>query len=299
MSVRCPLLCVGLDPFVDRLPPAIRRRFGSSRGGEARAVKAFLEGVVEAVAPYASAVKPQLALFERLGSHGFEAYEAVVLAAKRCRLFVIADGKRGDIGSTAAAYAEAFLVPRKGSRDVSADALTVNPYLGEEGLRPFVECVRAHGKSLFVLVRTSNPGASEIQGDGRDPESVCRRVASLVRRLGEEFKGKDGWSRVGAVVGATSPAEIPALRQAMPLSPFLIPGVGAQGGRVEDLRPAFDARGHGGLVNASRSILYPDDKHGRPWQEAVASAAKATARTLDDLLVSIRGASPPDDDGDE
>lgn len=293
-TVRAPL-CIGLDPFPDRIPESIRRRYPRTPAGEARAIQSFLEGVLEAAGALASAVKPQLALFERLGAAGYAAYEAVVLAAKRRHLFVVADGKRGDIGSTAAAYAEAYLVPRGGKKDASADALTVNPYLGEEGLHPFLECVRKHGKSIYVLVRTSNPGSAEVQGDGRDPESLCRRVACLVARLGEEFKNPDGWSRVGAVVGATMPAEIPALRRAMPRTPFLMPGYGVQGGRVEDIRPAFDPKGRGVLVNASRSILYPDGTKGKHWQDSVREAAGRIAKELSSCL----GIADQDDDDDQ
>ena len=232
---------VGLDPDPARVPGGV--------GGAER----FCLAVLDAAAEHCALAKIQLAHFERFGADGWRAYETVAAAAADHGLLVIADAKRGDIDATAHAYAEAFL------RD-PIDALTVNPMLGGDAVRPFLDAATARGKGLFMLVRTSNPGAADLQdlvlADGRPWHEA---LARLVAVWGSAIVGDCGLSSVGAVVGATAPDRLAALRAVMPDQPFLLPGVGAQGGRAEDLAPAFGGRAAGGLIAASRSIIYSDD----------------------------------------
>jgi orotidine-5'-phosphate decarboxylase len=241
VDARRSQIVLGLDPDPARVP-------GGASGAER-----FCRQVIAAAGGHCVAAKPQLACFERFGSDGWAAFEAVSAAAHDAGLLVIADGKRGDIDATARAYAEAFL------RE-PVDALTVNPMLGGDAVAPFVDAATASGRGVFVLVRTSNPGAADLQdlelADGRLWHEA---VAAHVARWGERSVGASGLSAVGAVVGATVPQRLTHLRSVMPNQPFLLPGVGAQGGRPEELGPAFGGRAAGALVSASRSIIYADD----------------------------------------
>ena len=251
-------LVVGLDPRPDLLPVELR-------GDVAR----FCCGLVDAVAPHAVAVKPQLAFFEALGPAGLAAFDDVCLYARRAGLLVIADGKRGDIGSTARAYAEAYLegdLPR-------ADALTVNPYLGRESVEPFLSAARRQGAGLFVLVKTSNAGADVQDLVLKDGRPLWQHVAALVAEWGEEIVGDVGLSSVGAVVGATHPRAVAEARRLMPQAVILLPGVGAQGGAVGDLVHAFRSGPASALVNASRSIDYAFRETGGDYREAAGAEA--------------------------
>src|SRR6476646_10859989 len=234
-------LVVGLDPQSDLLPIELR-------GDVAR----FCCGIVDAVAPHAVAVKPQLAFFEALGAGGMAAFEQVCVYAKRAGLLVIADGKRGDIGSTARAYSEAYLegdVPR-------ADALTVNPWLGRDAVEPFLGAVRRGGAGIFVLVRTSNMGGDLQDAVLKDGRPMWHHVAELVDEWGEDLAGEVGLTSVGAVIGATHPRAVAEARRLMPRSILLLPGVGAQGGRPADLTRAFQSGPASAVVSVSRSVLY-------------------------------------------
>jgi orotidine-5'-phosphate decarboxylase len=251
-------LVVGLDPVPGRLPDAV--------GGD---IRAFCEGIVDAVAEHVVAVKPQSAFFEALGPDGVRTFFEVCAYARDAGLLVIADVKRGDIGSTAAAYAAAY--------GRVADAVTVNPYLGRDSLQPFVDVCRSEGTGMFCLVKTSNPGSADVQ-DVRlaDGNVLWEHVARLVGEMGEGLVGERGLSSVGAVVGATFPAEIAAARSLLPRAPFLLPGIGAQGGAPRDVASAFAAGPAGGLVSASRSVIYASA--GADWREAAAAAAESLAR---------------------
>ncbi len=259
-------LVVGLDPVVERLPADV--------GGD---IAAFCCGIVDAVAEHAVAVKPQSAFFEARGFEGVRAFEQVCAYARAAGLLVIADAKRGDIGSTARAYAEAF-IPR-------ADAVTVNPYLGRDSLEPFVEACRREGAGIFCLVKTSNPGGAEVQdvllADGR---RLWQHVADLVRELGAELVGERGLSSVGAVVGATFRAELSVARRLLPQTPFLLPGIGAQGATPADVADAFTADPASALVSASRSVIYASG--GPDWREA----ARGEAERLAHEVWSVSGA---------
>jgi orotidine-5'-phosphate decarboxylase len=244
----------------------------------ARAVAAHCALVIAAAAEHCVAVKPQVACFERLGAPGWAALTETVALAREHGLLVIADAKRGDIGVTAEAYAQAFLgetpTPFGTIPGLGADAMTLNPLLGADALEPFVTAARATGAGLFILVRTSNPGAADIQeralADGR---SVSDRLADLVDELGFDGVGRHGLSDVGAVVGATAPGRLGALRERMPHAVFLLPGVGAQGGRVEELAPAFAAGPASGLVSASRGIVTAHERTGGDPADAAAREA--------------------------
>jgi orotidine-5'-phosphate decarboxylase len=244
-------------------------------------VLAHCRAVIDATAEACVAVKPQLARFELLGAPGWAVLESVVMHAHARGLLVIADGKRGDIDVTARAYAGALLAgaetPFGRLTGLGADLVTVNPLMGVDAIEPFVAAARASGAGVLVLVRTSNPGARDVEdlpvaGGG----AVWERLAEIVERLGAGGVGESGLSDVGAVIGATEPDHLRRARELMSASPFLLPGVGAQGGRVEELAPAFASGRAGGLVSASRSIV---DAHASGGAEP-ATAARAEAERL-------------------
>ncbi len=271
---------VGLDPHLARLPQefAAAHDAQATRAEKALDVQRFLEGVIDAVHDLVPAVKPQSAFFEALGADGAVAWENVVKAAHQADLLVVGDVKRGDIGSTAAAYAQAFLTGGDGcDPETLCDCITVNPYLGTDSLQPFLDACEKAQAGLYVLVRTSNPSSAEFQAQGEP--CLSDRVADAVVRWGENLVGECGYSSVGAVVGATHPKELVDLRKRMPGVPFLIPGYGAQGGSAKDLAGAFGEHFAGGLVNSSRGILFPsqDAESGSPklgWKDASRAAAK-------------------------
>ena len=227
------------------------------------------------------AVKPQLACFERLGAPGWRALAAVAEHARARGLLVIADGKRGDISVSAAAYAQALLggseTPFGTVAGLGADMVTVNPLMGRDALEPFVTAARAAGAGVLALVRTSNPGAADVEDlELAGGDSLWERLAQIVEELGAPGVGESGLSDVGAVVGATVPAHLARARELMPHATFLLPGVGAQGGRVEDLAPAFAPGRAGGLITASRSIAGAYQSTGAD----PAAAARAEAERL-------------------
>jgi orotidine-5'-phosphate decarboxylase len=275
VAARESQLVLGLDPDPARLwPDALRIAEAENGAGTApaaeraaRAVAAHCALALDAVAEYCVAVKLQVACFERLGPAGWSALVETAARAREYGLLVIADAKRGDIDVTAAAYAQAFLgdtpTPYGPVPGLGADALTVNPLLGRDSLEPFVATARAHGRGLFVLVRTSNRGASDVQEAGlADGGTISDRLAELVDEIGVAGVGRRGLSDIGAVVGATAPDRLQSLRERMPHASFLLPGVGAQGGQVEDLAPAFAAGPAGGLIAASRGIVAAHEKAG-------------------------------------
>jgi len=282
---RASTLVVGLDPVLARLPEESRRAASpedDERERAAAAIRHFQSAVLEAVAPYAVAVKPQIAFYERWGAPGWAAYEVAVAEARAHGLIVVGDVKRGDIGSTSQAYAEGHL-----DSSWSPDAVTLNAYLGSDAVAPWLAVADRVGAGAFVLVRTSNPSAREVQELACGTRAVYESVADLVAAWGSERVGASGWSSVGAVVGATAPDALAGLRRRMPHAWFLVPGVGAQGGRAADVAAAFDARGHGAIVSSSRGILYAfgDPRgSGSRWREAVAGAARALRDELRDAV---------------
>jgi len=256
-------VCVGVDPVVARLP----RTLCDDAPDEVSAIGRFSTEVIRLVAPHVPCVKLQSACFERYGSAGVACLEQVLGVAKATGLEVILDAKRGDIGVSAEHYAAAtFDVPS----DRRPDWVTVNSYLGVDGIRPFLR----DGTGAFALVRTSNPGGDALQtarlDDGR---TVAELVAGIVAQAGDESTGSRGYSALGAVVGATKPDDAARLREIMPRQIFLVPGYGAQGGTIDDVRPCFDREGRGAIVTASRSVIYAFDPHDAEWEAAVADAA--------------------------
>jgi orotidine-5'-phosphate decarboxylase len=280
---------VGLDPRWESLPEGLKQgRDAESRTDRAAAFEQFCIETIDVVAPLVPAVKPQAAFFEQLGPAGMTALEKVVRHARRRGLIVVVDAKRGDIGSTAEAYADGFL----GDFDVApwgGDALTVNPYLGDDSLTPFVDAANNRGAGLFVLVKTSNPGGATFQDLVADGRPIYRHVAAHVERLAAETAGASGYGIVGGVVGATYPEQLAELRAAMPHGWLLVPGFGSQGGSAHDVAAAFDANGLGAIVNNSRGIIFAyrrapfSERYGdAQWQSAVEAATREMIAQLAD-----------------
>ena len=266
-------LLVGLDPRPELLPVELRGETYLSRGAAADACARFCRGLIDAVAPYVVGVKLQLAFFEALGADGLRAYEEVRDYARAATLLVVADAKRGDIGSTARAYADAYLESGDEGQ-VPVDALTINPYLGSDSVEPFLAACRRSGAGLFCLVKTSNAGSADIQdlalSDGR---RVWQQVAELVNEWGAGLVGERGLSSVGAVVGATYPRAVAEARRLMPQAVLLLPGIGAQGATPADVARAFTSGPASALVPVSRAVIYAFRVDGADWRKAAAAEA--------------------------
>ena len=244
------------------------------------------------------AVKVQIAFYEQYGAPGIEAFQKTLEYARAAGLLAVADAKRGDIGSTSRAYAAAFL----GRAEVfgqslpvfDADALTINAYLGSDGVRPFLEEARARGKGVFVLVKTSNPSSGELQDlevEGRPPGRGKRLYELLAERVevwGRELIGAHGYSSLGAVVGATYPREAAALRRLMPRTLFLVPGYGSQGGKAEDALPCFNPDGQGAIVHSARQVIFAYREQGAPGQDYTRAAREAALAMRDSLRQALR-----------
>ena len=273
-------LCVGIDPHAGRIPDL----FG---GDTASGVANWAEAVVACVAGRAGVVKPQVGLFERLGPRGFDALQNTMHAARDAGLICLADAKRGDIGSTAEGYARAYLAS---DAPFSADAVTVNPYMGLDTLEPFVRQAEENGKGVIVLARTSNPGSADFQSRDLDGAPLYAQVVRALAPMMERLNGASGWSGLMLVTGATGPEEARALRELAPRALFLVPGYGAQGAGASDATAGFvpDPGGGnqlvGGVVNASRSVTFPQAAQSattlREWREAVIAAIGAAQADL-------------------
>jgi len=285
-------VCVGLDPRPDQLPDPLRPPAGCSNAALATAYRQFCCDIIDVVAPSVPCVKPQIAFFEALGSPGMLALEAVTQHAAQAGLVVIMDAKRGDIGSTAEAYAAAYLAGADRPDDGwQSDALTVNPFLGPESLSPLLSACRYHGCGIFVLVKTSNAGSDFLQAARCGDLTVSEALAVWIEAQNQTWLSSQPpgspaatYGPVGGVVGATYPEQLASLRQRMPSAWILVPGYGAQGGRAADTAAAFDRNGLGGIVNSSRGIIFahrhPEYAHLSDWQRAV---ELATAQMNDDL----------------
>lgn len=275
---------VGLDPVYDSLPSTIINKIGSSPRNIGKGIFEFNKGIIDAVSDLVPAVKPQIAFYERYGLGGIKAFLRTVHYAQKKGLIVIADVKRGDIGSTAVAYSDAYLgqvtAGNRTFKVFSADALTVNPYVGTDGIMPFIKDAKNFAKGIFVLVKTSNPSSVELQDlvvqSGGYERKLYETVALLVDKWGQDIIGESNYSSVGAVVGATYPQDAQRLRSLMPRAYFLVPGYGAQGGTASDVVHCFNEDGLGAVINASRSINYAfreggfgDENFGRAAREAV------------------------------
>lgn len=276
---------VGLDPRLDQLPPDVlshaRELHDDPFAIAAAAFEEFCVRLIDVVAPLVPAVKPQAAFFEEWGPDGCLALARVMRYARKQGLIVICDGKRGDIGTTAEAYARAYLAGADpNAAPWHADCLTVNPYLGRDTLEPFVKVAKDRGAGIYVLVKTSNPGSASFQDRQCDGTTIYRHVAKVVEELSLET-AEHGYGIVGAVVGATYPQELVELRAAMPHVPLLVPGYGSQGGDAADVVAAFDANGLGAVVNNSRGInfafkspAYAEQFGPRKWEAAAEAATK-------------------------
>lgn len=277
---------VGLDPRFDQLPQSIvaeaEKNPGDRHAVIARAFALFCKGIIDVVAPLVPAVKPQAAFFEEYGCSGVLALIDIVKYAREKELIVILDAKRGDIGSTAEAYARGLLAGEDpDAAPWAADALTVNPYLGADTLEPFVKVATERNAGIYVLVRTSNPGAKTFQDRQSDGLPMYRHVAATVEQLAAQTANGGEFGIVGAVAGATWPQELAELRAAMPHAPFLVPGYGSQGGTAADVSAAFRPDGSGALVNSSRAINFAHlrepyaSQYGvSRWQDAVEAATR-------------------------
>lgn len=276
----------GLDPKPEQIPPHILKAsyetYGETLQGAAEAVWTFNQGLIDALCDVVPAVKPQAAYYERLGWRGLEVMERTIAYAREKDLFVIADIKRGDIGSTAQAYADAWLgetrVGEASHPAFNADCVTLNGYMGSDTIEPFVEACKAGDKCLFLLVKTSNPGSGELQNMVAGDRLVYKVMGDMTAKLGKGTEGRYGFHLAGAVVGATYPSDMRELRRRLEHTFFLVPGYGAQGGTAEDVQYAFNKYGHGAIVNASRSIMCAWQKTGRDgtdYQEAARAAAVA------------------------
>jgi orotidine-5'-phosphate decarboxylase len=283
-------VCVGLDPRWESLPAELRQRHGAaSLAAASAAFEEFCGRVLDIVAPLVPVVKPQSAFFEACGPAGMAVLQRLLRKARDRNLVTILDGKRNDIASTASAYADAaFGGTRLDGRTFpvwEADALTINPYLGREAVEPFLESARRIGAGVFVLVRTSNPGAGQFQdllvsSGATPPRPLYQHVGEAVAAWSRENLGASGLGDVGAVVGATYPAELAMLRKLLPETILLIPGFGAQGGKAADVAPAFRADGLGAIVSSSRGILFPFQPDEPRWEARIEEATRATIDAL-------------------
>jgi orotidine-5'-phosphate decarboxylase len=279
-------LCVGLDPRWELLPAEVRRRHGGATlQAVADAFEEFCGRVLDIVSPLVAVVKPQSAFFEMCGPPGLEVLQRLIRRARDRGLLVILDAKRNDIASTATAYADAAFAGTPVDGTVlpvwGADALTINPYLGRDAVEPFLTNARRVGAGVFVLVRTSNPGAGLFQNLMCEGRPLYRHVGDAVADWAREHLGACGLGDVGAVIGATYPAELAELRSAMPEVPFLIPGYGAQGGTAADVAAAFRADGLGAVVSSSRGLLFPFKPEAGDWEARIEQVTRATLAEIE------------------
>ncbi|MFM7076951.1 MAG: orotidine-5'-phosphate decarboxylase [Planctomycetaceae bacterium] len=280
--------CVGLDPRREALPEALGAADTHDPATLARIFTTFCHGVIDVVAPLVPIVKPQLACFEALGPHGMTALADTIAHARARGLLVLADGKRGDIGSTAEAYADGWL-----AGPWACDALTVNPYLGLDSIAPFVKTAAARHAGIFVLVKTSNPGSKDFQDLDANGSPLHEHVAAGVEHMAADTLPPGGrYGLVGAVVGATWPRQLDTLRAAMPHAWILVPGFGKQGGRASDVQGAFDPEGLGAIVVSARDVIFA---HARPEMNAGLAAGQwqaAVERACHDMIDRIAADTP-------
>lgn len=288
-------ICVGLDPMLSYIPEHILKaafeQYGETPEGAAESVWQYNKAIVDAVCDLIPSVKPQIAMYEQFGIHGLMAYEKTVNYCREKGLIVIGDIKRGDIGSTSTAYAIGHLgevkIGSKAYRGFDTDFVTVNPYLGTDGVKPFVDVCNEYDRGIFVLVKTSNPSSGEFQDRLIDGRPLYEHVAEKVNEWGAASMDGD-YSNVGAVVGATYPEMIRDLRKMMPKTCFLVPGYGAQGGTAEDLKYCFDKDGLGAVVNSSRGIItaYKKEQYASFGAEHFADASR---QAVIDMISDIQG----------
>ena len=286
---------MGLDPRYEMLPECVTNKYPKTLEGVAQAIIEYNKALIDETCDIIPAIKPQIAFYEMFGVPGMKAFEETCKYAKEKGMIVIVDAKRGDIGSTAAGYSNAYLGKTKiGDIEESifdVDFITVNPYMGTDCVKPFIEDCKKYNKGLFILVKTSNPSSGELQDIKLESgEEVYTNVAKLVEKWGEELRGEYNYSSIAAVVGATYPKQLEDIRKTAPHTFFLIPGYGAQGGKPEDIALGFDKNGLGGIVNASRSLMcaYKSDRWKDEFQESdYAKATRAEAIRMKEELNSV------------
>ena len=274
---------IGLDPRYNLLPKCILEKYPNTLEGISNAIIEYNKALIDEIYDIIPAIKPQIAFYEMFGIHGMKAFEETCKYAKEKGMVVIADIKRGDIGSTAQGYSNAYLGKTKiGDKEESifdVDFVTVNPYMGTDCIKPFIDDCKKYDKGVFILVKTSNPSSGELQDIKlENGEEVYMKVARLVKEWGKNLIGENGYSSIAAVVGATYPKQLEEIRKSAPDTYFLIPGYGAQGGKAEDIAFGFDEKGLGGIVNASRSLMcaYRSDRLKNQFEEK--DYAKATRK---------------------
>lgn len=289
---------IGLDPRYEMLPKCVTNKYSQDLEGVAKAIIEFNKALIDNTCDIIPAIKPQIAFYEMYGIPGMEAFKETCRYAKEKGMVVIADIKRGDIGSTAQGYSNAFLgrtpIGEKEEAIYDVDFVTVNPYMGTDCIKPFIEDCKKYDKGIFILVKTSNPSSGELQDlKLENGKEVYKQVTELVEKWGEELRGKYNYSSAAAVVGATYPEQLEQIRKAAPHTYFLIPGYGAQGGKANDIALGFDSNGLGGIVNASRSLMcaYKSDRWKDQYtEEKYAHATRAEAlRMRDELNQAILG----------
>ena len=288
---------MGLDPRYEMLPECIKNKYGKDVKSVCQGILEYNKALIDSVYDIVPAVKPQIAFYEMFGIDGMECFKETCKYAKEKGMIVIADIKRGDIGTTAQGYSNAYLgetlVGDEYKSFYDVDWVTINPYLGIDGIKPFIDDCKKYNKGIFILVKTSNKSSGDLQDlKLEDGKTVYEKVAELVNSWGEDLIGENGYSSVSSVVGATYPEQLKILRKIMPASYFLIPGYGAQGGKAEDIALGFDENGLGGIVNASRSLMcaFKSDRWKDEFSdEEYAKATRAEAiRMRDELLTAIK-----------
>ena len=291
-------IVMGLDPRYEMLPQCVTGKYTQDLEGASKSIIEYNKALIDATYDIIPAIKPQIAFYEMFGIEGMKAFKETCEYAKQKGMIVLADIKRGDIGSSAQGYSNAFLgktnIGEKEESIFDVDFVTINPYMGTDCVKPFIEDCRKYGKGVFILVKTSNPSSGEIQDlKTENGEEIYTKVAQLVEKWGEELRGEYGYSSIAAVVGATYPEQLKQIRETAPHTYFLIPGYGAQGGKAEDIALGFDDNGLGGIINASRSLMcaYKSDRWKAQFDETeYAQATRAEAlRMKEELNKAIQG----------
>ena len=289
---------IGLDPRYEMIPNCIKEKYTQDLEGVSKAIIEFNKKLIDEIYDIIPAVKVQIAFYEMYGIEGLKAFKETCNYAKSKNMLVIADAKRGDIGSTAEGYSKAFLGKTKiGDKEIpifDVDFLTVNAYFGIDCVKPFIEDCKKYGKGIFILVKTSNPSSGELQDlKTKDGDEIYTEMAKLVEKWGEKLRGEYGYSSISAVVGATYPKQLKQIREIAPHTFFLIPGYGAQGGKAEDIALGFDSNGLGGIVNNSRGLMcaYKSDlwKDKFSEEDFAKTTREEAIRMRDELNKGING----------
>lgn len=287
---------VGLDPKIDYVPEFIKQKYflkyGETLKGAARAIGCFNREIIDAISDVVPAIKPQSAYYEMYGYEGVKVLYKTIEYAKEKGMFVMVDGKRNDIGATMEAYTTAYLgktkIQNNSFEAFGADALTVNGYLGTDGISPLINACNEYDKGIFVLVKTSNKSSGELQDKLIGDKAVYGVMGDMCEEWGAQAMGKYGYSSVGAVVGATYPEQLEEMRKALPHTFFLVPGYGAQGGGAEGVAKAFDKNGLGAIVNSSRAVMCAYQKEGCDQKEFAAAALREVIRMKKDIMTYVK-----------